>query len=86
MTRGLLPPTLVVALLGVSCIESWKGVDGDGDGYSVAQGDCWDSLPAPTAAHSPVPTSTSVPMTSPTTASTPTAQTTTTTTLTATGG
>jgi hypothetical protein len=28
-------------------VENWKGVDIDGDGYGVFEGDCWDSLEGP---------------------------------------
>ena len=47
MTRSLLPPSLFIALFGTACIETWKGTDGDGDGVSLADGDCWDSAEGP---------------------------------------
>ena len=45
----VLPYNIISGPFGAStgCIEEWKGVDIDGDGYSVITGDCWDSEEGP---------------------------------------
>jgi len=47
MAGRFVPSSLLVALLSSGCIETWKGLDDDGDGISVADGDCWDSAEGP---------------------------------------
>ena len=47
MASRILSPSFLVALLATGCIETWKGIDDDGDGISVADGDCWDSAEGP---------------------------------------
>ncbi len=42
MARPFLPPAIFIALMGIGCLDTWKADDNDGDGISVAQGDCWD--------------------------------------------
>ena len=47
-SRGALPlPVVLSAWLGVGCGTSWSVVDIDGDGFSPAQGDCWDAVEGP---------------------------------------
>ena len=37
---------LLFSLLA-GCASDWKIVDGDGDGISPADGDCWDAVEGP---------------------------------------
>ena len=37
----------LLALLSQGCVEKWQGEDADGDGVSVADGDCWDNPEGP---------------------------------------
>ena len=42
-TRGV----LLLAGLLIGCDSKWSFEDGDGDGVSAAEGDCWDSDEGP---------------------------------------
>ena len=38
----------VFPLLVTGCFSKWEAVDGDGDGLSAVEGDCWDYPMDPT--------------------------------------
>ncbi len=40
-------PSLLLAVLMAGCVEDWKSEDADGDGVSIAAGDCWDAIDGP---------------------------------------
>ncbi|MEC7947836.1 MAG: MopE-related protein, partial [Myxococcota bacterium] len=45
MPRRVLPPLAAAAMLA-GCGTTWKVEDIDGDGFTPAEGDCWDSMEA----------------------------------------
>ena len=46
MPRPILPAFGLLALLA-GCGTKWSGIDVDGDGYSAADGDCWEGTDGP---------------------------------------
>ena len=45
--RTILSFSFGLALLLQGCGQSWKIADQDGDGYTPAEGDCWDAVEGP---------------------------------------
>ena len=49
IANDILPYNIVSGIFGsaTGCIETWKAIDIDGDGYGVSDGDCWDAEEGP---------------------------------------